>query len=79
MVVHTKEGERLYRISPWAKYVTQEEKSVTYDWVHYDPPQPYIVSCCVNVYFLNFFFFSGDLGNICIDIISDCLVLKDLV
>lgn len=43
VVVHTKEGERLYRISPWAKYVTREEKSVIYDWVHYDPPQPYIV------------------------------------
>lgn len=44
VVVHTKEGERLYRISPWAKYVTREEKSVIYDWVHYDPPQPYVVS-----------------------------------
>ncbi|KAK2846716.1 hypothetical protein Q5P01_009715 [Channa striata] len=42
VVVHTKEGERLYRISPWAKYVTKEEKSVIYDWVHWDPPQPYI-------------------------------------
>ncbi|XP_031428877.1 1,4-alpha-glucan-branching enzyme [Clupea harengus] len=41
VVVHTKEGERLYRISPWAKYVTQHEKSVIYDWVHWDPPQPY--------------------------------------
>lgn len=44
MVVHTKEGERLYRISPWAKYVTREEKSVIYDWVHWDPALPYIVS-----------------------------------
>uniref|UniRef100_A0A3Q0R0T6 1,4-alpha-glucan branching enzyme n=1 Tax=Amphilophus citrinellus TaxID=61819 RepID=A0A3Q0R0T6_AMPCI len=43
VVVHTKEGQRLYRISPWAKYVTREEKSVIYDWVHWDPPQPYIV------------------------------------
>uniref|UniRef100_A0A667Y779 1,4-alpha-glucan branching enzyme n=1 Tax=Myripristis murdjan TaxID=586833 RepID=A0A667Y779_9TELE len=42
VVVHTKEGERFYRISPWAKYVTREEKSVIYDWVHWDPPQPYI-------------------------------------
>uniref|UniRef100_A0A4W6C8Q5 1,4-alpha-glucan branching enzyme n=1 Tax=Lates calcarifer TaxID=8187 RepID=A0A4W6C8Q5_LATCA len=42
VVVHTKEGERLYRLSPWAKYVTREEKSVIYDWVHWDPPQPYI-------------------------------------
>ncbi|XP_030255021.1 1,4-alpha-glucan-branching enzyme [Sparus aurata] len=42
VVVHTKEGERLYRISPWAKYVTREEKSVIYDWVHWDPALPYI-------------------------------------
>ncbi|MED6265598.1 hypothetical protein CHARACLAT_027064 [Characodon lateralis] len=43
VVVHTKEGERLYRNSPWAKYVTTEEKSVIYDWVLWDPPQPYVV------------------------------------
>ncbi|XP_058489690.1 1,4-alpha-glucan-branching enzyme [Solea solea] len=42
VVVHTKDGQRLYRISPWAKYVTREEKSVIYDWVHWDPLQPYI-------------------------------------
>uniref|UniRef100_A0A672ZGP7 1,4-alpha-glucan branching enzyme n=1 Tax=Sphaeramia orbicularis TaxID=375764 RepID=A0A672ZGP7_9TELE len=41
VVVHTKDGQRLYRISPWAKYVTREEKSVIYDWVHWDPPHPY--------------------------------------
>lgn len=41
VVVHTKDGERLYRISPWAKYVTREEKAVIYDWVHWDPPNPY--------------------------------------
>ncbi|XP_034404328.1 1,4-alpha-glucan-branching enzyme [Cyclopterus lumpus] len=41
VVVHTKKGDRLYRISPWAKYVTREEKAVVYDWVHWDPPQPY--------------------------------------
>ncbi len=54
VVVHTKEGERLYRNSPWAKYVTREEKSVIYDWVHWDPPQPYIVS-----YFFNAFVFQS--------------------
>ncbi|XP_073673467.1 1,4-alpha-glucan-branching enzyme [Garra rufa] len=42
VVVHTRAGERLYRISPWAKYVTRHEKSVIYDWVHWDPPQLYI-------------------------------------
>ncbi|KAL3057651.1 hypothetical protein OYC64_007998 [Pagothenia borchgrevinki] len=41
VVVHTEEDERLYRISPWAKYVTRDEKSVIYDWVHWDPPNPY--------------------------------------
>ncbi|XP_057206931.1 1,4-alpha-glucan-branching enzyme [Triplophysa rosa] len=42
VVVHTRAGDRLYRISPWAKYVAKYEKSVIYDWVHWDPPQPYI-------------------------------------
>uniref|UniRef100_A0AAZ3PUX8 1,4-alpha-glucan branching enzyme n=1 Tax=Oncorhynchus tshawytscha TaxID=74940 RepID=A0AAZ3PUX8_ONCTS len=42
VVVHTKKGERLYRISPWAKYAIQSEKQVIYDWVHWDPPQPYL-------------------------------------
>ncbi|XP_056612332.1 1,4-alpha-glucan-branching enzyme [Triplophysa dalaica] len=42
VVVHTKAGDRLYRISPWAKYVATPEKSFIYDWVHWDPPQPYI-------------------------------------
>ncbi|KAJ3590995.1 hypothetical protein NHX12_008943 [Muraenolepis orangiensis] len=41
VVVHTEDGGLLYRISPWAKYVTREEKSTVYDWVHWDPPQPY--------------------------------------
>ncbi|XP_020501966.2 1,4-alpha-glucan-branching enzyme [Labrus bergylta] len=41
VVIHTNTGERLYRISPWAKYVNREEKSVIYEWVHWDPPQPY--------------------------------------
>ncbi|XP_072547869.1 1,4-alpha-glucan-branching enzyme [Salminus brasiliensis] len=42
VVVHTKEGERLYRISPWATYVTKVGTSVVYDWVFWDPPQPYV-------------------------------------
>uniref|UniRef100_A0A3B4BVQ2 1,4-alpha-glucan branching enzyme n=1 Tax=Pygocentrus nattereri TaxID=42514 RepID=A0A3B4BVQ2_PYGNA len=42
VVVHTKEGERLYRISPWATYVTKVNTSVVYDWVFWDPPQPYM-------------------------------------
>lgn len=60
VVVHTKEGERLYRISPWAKYVTKEDKSVIYDWVHWDPPYPYIVSQYLKVQMekADFFFFS---------------------
>ncbi|XP_062275594.1 1,4-alpha-glucan-branching enzyme [Scomber scombrus] len=42
VVVHTKDGKRLYRISPWAKYVTRDEGRVIYDWVHWDPLLPYI-------------------------------------
>nr|XP_015197484.1 PREDICTED: 1,4-alpha-glucan-branching enzyme isoform X2 [Lepisosteus oculatus] len=41
VVIRSKSGELLFRISPWAKYVVQEEKSVIYDWVHWEPPQPY--------------------------------------
>ncbi|XDV54163.1 hypothetical protein PO909_022517, partial [Leuciscus waleckii] len=41
LVVLTKTGEYLFRISPWAKYVTKMLDSVTYDWTHWDPPQPY--------------------------------------
>uniref|UniRef100_W5KR96 1,4-alpha-glucan branching enzyme n=1 Tax=Astyanax mexicanus TaxID=7994 RepID=W5KR96_ASTMX len=42
VVVHTKEGERLYRISPWATYVNKVSTAVVYDWVLWDPPQPYV-------------------------------------
>uniref|UniRef100_A0A671LVU1 1,4-alpha-glucan branching enzyme n=1 Tax=Sinocyclocheilus anshuiensis TaxID=1608454 RepID=A0A671LVU1_9TELE len=41
LVVLTKTGECLFRISPWAKHVTKTLDSVTYDWTHWDPPQPY--------------------------------------
>ncbi|XP_040194692.1 1,4-alpha-glucan-branching enzyme isoform X2 [Rana temporaria] len=41
VVIKTKSGEVIYRISPWAKYVCQEEKSVVYDWVHWEPANPY--------------------------------------
>ncbi|XP_061073908.1 1,4-alpha-glucan-branching enzyme-like isoform X2 [Conger conger] len=42
VVVHTRSGERFYRISPWAKYVMKPEDSVIYDWVVWDPPHPYL-------------------------------------
>lgn len=42
LVVLTSEGEELFRISPWAKYVTKTPDSNTYDWVHWDPPQPFM-------------------------------------
>ncbi|XP_026867810.2 1,4-alpha-glucan-branching enzyme [Electrophorus electricus] len=42
VVVHTKGGERLYRISPWATYVTKPSTSVIYDWIFWDPPHPYV-------------------------------------
>ncbi|XP_018431642.1 PREDICTED: 1,4-alpha-glucan-branching enzyme [Nanorana parkeri] len=41
VVIKSKSGEVIYRISPWAKYVIQEEKSVVYDWVHWEPAHPY--------------------------------------
>ncbi|XP_072514296.1 1,4-alpha-glucan-branching enzyme [Salminus brasiliensis] len=41
LVVLTKDGVHLFRISPWATYVTKTLDSVTYDWIHWDPPHPY--------------------------------------
>ncbi|XP_077150188.1 1,4-alpha-glucan-branching enzyme isoform X1 [Ranitomeya variabilis] len=41
VVIKTKSGEVIYRISPWAKYVFQEEKKVVYDWVHWQPVDSY--------------------------------------
>ncbi|XP_067849516.1 1,4-alpha-glucan-branching enzyme-like isoform X2 [Heptranchias perlo] len=35
-------GEQLYRISPWARYVTKEQKALSYEWVHWDPPRRYV-------------------------------------
>lgn len=43
LVILTKEGEYLFRISPWAKYVSKRLDSVTYDWIHWDPMHPYLV------------------------------------
>ncbi|KAM8976349.1 1,4-alpha-glucan-branching enzyme [Pelodytes ibericus] len=42
VVITSKSGETLYRISPWAKYVAQEGTNVVYDWIHWHPPQPYV-------------------------------------
>ncbi|KAF5895938.1 1,4-alpha-glucan-branching enzyme, partial [Clarias magur] len=42
VVLHTKAGERLYRISPWATYVTKGDTSVVYEWVYWDPSSPYV-------------------------------------
>ncbi|XP_066555963.1 1,4-alpha-glucan-branching enzyme isoform X2 [Amia ocellicauda] len=41
VVIRSKTGELLFRISPWAKYVVRDQTSVIYDWVHWDPPQQY--------------------------------------
>jgi 1,4-alpha-glucan branching enzyme len=43
VVITSKMGEILYRISPWAKYVVREDGNVNYDWVHWDPEQLYKV------------------------------------
>ncbi|XP_075053173.1 1,4-alpha-glucan-branching enzyme [Mixophyes fleayi] len=42
VVVKSKSGELLYRISPWAKFVAPSERNVIYDWIHWEPAQPYI-------------------------------------
>ncbi|KAL8190669.1 UNVERIFIED_CONTAM: 1,4-alpha-glucan branching enzyme [Gekko kuhli] len=41
VVIRSRSGEILYRISPWARYVTREGTNVTYDWIHWEPPTPY--------------------------------------
>lgn len=43
VVIRAQNGELLYRISPWARYVVRDEDKVNYDWVHWNPPQSYIV------------------------------------
>ncbi|CAI5772758.1 4-alpha-glucan-branching enzyme isoform X2 [Podarcis lilfordi] len=40
VVIKSRSGEVLYRISPWARYVTQGA-NVNYDWVNWEPPTPY--------------------------------------
>ncbi|XP_056141203.1 1,4-alpha-glucan-branching enzyme [Lampris incognitus] len=42
LVVVTAEGAELYRISPWARYVHKRLDSNTYDWVHWEPLQPFM-------------------------------------
>ncbi|ERE74719.1 1,4-alpha-glucan-branching enzyme [Cricetulus griseus] len=41
VVITSKSGEILYRISPWAKYVVRERDNVNYDWIHWNPEDPY--------------------------------------
>ncbi|XP_074155887.1 1,4-alpha-glucan-branching enzyme [Sminthopsis crassicaudata] len=41
VVITTKSGEILYRISPWAKYVVREGDNVNYDWIQWDPENRY--------------------------------------
>ncbi|KAK2529847.1 Gbe1 [Columba livia] len=42
VVIRAQNGELLYRISPWARYVVRDEDKVNYDWVHWNPPLSYI-------------------------------------
>ena len=39
MVVIAENGDHLDRLSPWAQYVTQYEKAVTYDQRFWNPPK----------------------------------------
>ncbi|KAF7251200.1 1,4-alpha-glucan-branching enzyme, partial [Varanus komodoensis] len=41
LVIRSQNGEILYRISPWARYVVRETNSVNYDWIYWEPPTPY--------------------------------------
>uniref|UniRef100_A0A4X2L618 1,4-alpha-glucan branching enzyme n=1 Tax=Vombatus ursinus TaxID=29139 RepID=A0A4X2L618_VOMUR len=41
VVITSKSGEILYRISPWAKYVVREGDNVNYDWIQWDPELSY--------------------------------------
>nr|XP_056714180.1 1,4-alpha-glucan-branching enzyme [Euleptes europaea] len=41
VVIQSKTGEILYRISPWARYVAHQGTNVTYEWIHWEPPTPY--------------------------------------
>uniref|UniRef100_A0A8C4QSC9 1,4-alpha-glucan branching enzyme 1 n=1 Tax=Eptatretus burgeri TaxID=7764 RepID=A0A8C4QSC9_EPTBU len=43
VVVQVPDGGLLFRLSPWARYVVREPTSVEYDWVHWDPPEPFKV------------------------------------
>ncbi|XP_041067038.1 1,4-alpha-glucan-branching enzyme isoform X3 [Carcharodon carcharias] len=46
VAIGSKTGQQIYRISPWARYVTREPSAFTYDWVHWDPPQRYMHKHC---------------------------------
>ena len=42
LVLKTRDGQTLWRLSPWAKYVVQIEKEdMAYQCIHWAPPQPY--------------------------------------
>ncbi|XP_060072353.1 1,4-alpha-glucan-branching enzyme-like [Ylistrum balloti] len=41
LVIRTKSGELVDRLSPWANYVVRQEKVPVYDQAFWDPPQPY--------------------------------------
>ncbi|KPP75735.1 1,4-alpha-glucan-branching enzyme-like [Scleropages formosus] len=69
VVVHTKNRERLYRNSPWAKYVTKNDTSVVYDWVHWDPLQPYLIASYTN-FTVNVLPRIKDLGYNCIQLMA---------
>lgn len=41
LVIRTKSGQLVERLSPWASYVKPPEGSFQYEHIFYDPPQPY--------------------------------------
>ncbi|KAL4225601.1 1 4-alpha-glucan branching enzyme [Mactra antiquata] len=42
LVIHTKDSKLEDRLSPWARYVTCEEKVPVYDQIFWDPPQRHV-------------------------------------
>lgn len=45
LVIETKEGEIIERISPWATYVIQPKGEINYKWTFWNPLQKYVPLC----------------------------------
>ena len=41
LIIKTKDGQTLWRLSPWTKYAIQFQEGKDYESLHWHPPQPY--------------------------------------